>query len=168
MFDDDGNFSLLLGTSKRIFSTDILHAKNIPIYLASPPYDNSHPLLDNFTIIAFLSSFDDDLYTFSQTKEKTEVKIDGKTFTNYKEISRLSTKLFKLRYQKSGNNFVIQILNNHQLIKYRDENIKLKKNIVMFIFSTTNLCSMKAWFRLFNIKKTMELQNCLIFIIILE
>ena len=100
----------------------------MPIYLTKPPFDNKHPLVDNFSIIAFLSAFDDKFFKFSQTKEKTEVKIDGKTFTNYLEIYRLSTKLFKIRYQKAGHYFAIQIINNHSIISYREEDVFLRKN----------------------------------------
>ena len=128
MFDEGGDFSLLLGTSKKILSSNILTDRNVPIYLVKPPFNNKHPLVDSFSIIAFLSAFDDEFFKFSQTKEKTEVIIDGKMFTNYIEIYRLSTKLFKIRYQKTGNFFAIQIINNHSIIKYREEDVILSKN----------------------------------------
>lgn len=128
MFDEGGDFSLLLGTSKKILSSNILTDRNMPIYLVKPPFNNKHPLVDSFSIIAFLSAFDDEFFKFSQTKEKTEVIIDGKMFTNYIEIYRLSTKLFKIRYQKTGNFFAIQIINNHSIIKYREEDVILSKN----------------------------------------
>lgn len=135
MFNQNGEFTLELGTSKRIFSTNILESKHHPVYLTKFPFDNDHPLIDNFSIIAFLSIFTKmnvyskkNEYSFSQTKNQKPRIIDGELFVNYLEISILNQKLFKVMYQKAGNYFVIQILSKHENIKYSTKNIILNTN----------------------------------------
>lgn len=73
MFDDNSEFKLQLGTSKKILDTNIFVNKDIPIYLTNPPYDNKHQLLDCYTINAFLSIFDNKIFILTNSKTKTEV-----------------------------------------------------------------------------------------------
>ena len=127
MFDENGQFKLQLGTSKKIFSTDILAKRDIPVYLTKPPYDNSHPLLDCYTIIAFLSIFDKS-YSFSQTQKQKPKLVDGQMFTHFMDIKYLNTLLFKIKYQSTGNYFLIQIINNFDKIKYVNIDVKLYEN----------------------------------------
>ena len=110
MYDEDGQLTLQLGTSKKIFSTDILQERHRAVFLTKSPFNNKEPLLDNFTALVFLSTLKNTSFHFSQTK-KSEVTIAGHKFTNFIEISYKGKKVFILRYQKSGNYFIIQILN---------------------------------------------------------
>ena len=126
MINDEDQFTINLGSSKNI-QNDIFKNKEHPIYLTQPPFCNDHPLIDNFTIISFLSSFDDNIYHFSQT-HNSQKYIDGQLFTNFLIISRLSNKIFKIRYQESGNFFVIQILNKDPSIYFKQSSYKLIHN----------------------------------------
>ena len=89
-----------MGTFKRIFSTDILDSKHHPVYLTTSTFENDHPLIDNFSIIAFLSIFSDE-YSFSQTQTQKLRIIDGESFENFMIISIDHQKLFKVMYQRA-------------------------------------------------------------------
>ena len=86
MYDEDGQLILQIGTSKKIFSTDILLQRHRAVFLTKPPFNNKEPLLDNFTALVFLSTLNNTSFHFSQRK-KSEVTIAGQKFTNFIEIS---------------------------------------------------------------------------------
>ena len=97
------------------------------VFLTKPPFNNKEPLLDNFTTLVFLSTLSDSKFHFSQTK-KSEVTIVGQKFTNFIEISHKGKPIFILRYQKTGNYFIIQILNICVDISFKKNEILLNKN----------------------------------------
>lgn len=72
MFDDHGKLTLELGTSKRISTTNVLKERNKAVFLTKPPFKNKNPLLDNFTILEFLSTLSDSNFHFSQKKKKNQ------------------------------------------------------------------------------------------------
>lgn len=126
MFDENGQFRLRLGTSKNIFTTNILQERNRAVFLTKDPFNNKEPLLDHFTALAFLSTLSDKFFHFTQTKV-SEITITGQRFTHYIEISYNHTIVFIFRFQVSGNYFVIQIRNTCGL-KFNKENVKLNIN----------------------------------------
>ena len=130
MFDQNGQISLQLGTATNVLSEKTFSHRDHPIYLTNPPYDNRKPLIDNFSVLYFLSTFKNNKYTFSQThKLKNPKRIDNQIFTNFMLISRHQTNLFKIYYQVSGYYFAIQIINLFNTIKYKKiHNVKFKKN----------------------------------------
>lgn len=127
MYDEDGQLILQIGTSKKIFSTDILQQRHRAVFLTKPPFNNKEPLLDNFTTLVFLSTLSDSKFHFSQTK-KSEVTIVGQKFSKFIEISHKGKPIFILRYQKTGNYFIIQILNICVDISFKKNEILLNKN----------------------------------------
>ena len=110
MFDENGQFILRLGTSKKIFATNILQERNRSVFLTKHPFNNKEPLLDHFTILAFLSTLSDEQFHFTQTMV-SGIAIAGKRFTHFIQISHNHIIVFILKYQVSGNYFVIQIRN---------------------------------------------------------
>ncbi|KAK8882255.1 hypothetical protein M9Y10_002086 [Tritrichomonas musculus] len=126
MFDENGQFRLRLGTSKNIFTTNILQERNRAVFLTKDPFNNKEPLLDHFTALAFLSTLSDKFFHFTQTKV-SGITITGQRFTHYIEISYNHTIVFIFRFQVSGNYFVIQIRNTCGL-KFNKENVKLNIN----------------------------------------
>lgn len=126
MFDEDGRFSLRLGTSKKIFTTNILRETNRSVFLTKDPFNNKEPLLDHFTALAFLSTLSDKFFHFTQTMVSC-ITIAGQRFTHCMEIYYNHTIVFKFRYQVSGNYFVIQIKNTCG-IEFDKEDVKLNIN----------------------------------------
>ena len=127
MFDDDGKLILQLGTSKRIFATDVLQTKNRTVFLTKPPFNNKKPLLDNFTVLVFLSTLNNSTFKFSQTM-KSEITIDGQRFTHCIKIYQKLDNIFILRYQTTGNYFTIQLCKLNSEIKFEREDILLNIN----------------------------------------
>ena len=127
MFDDDGKLILQYDTSKRIFATDVLQTKNKTVFLTKPPFNNKKPLLDNFTVLVFLSTLNNSTFNFSQTM-KSEITIAGQKFTHCIEISQKLDKVFILRYQTTGNYFTIQLWKLNSEIKFEREDVLLNIN----------------------------------------
>ena len=128
MFDQNGQISLNIGTSTNMKSQNTLHQRDHMIFLTNSPYINTKPLLDNFTILYFLSTFNNDIFDFTQThKFKKPKKIDKQLFTNFLIISRKGIELFKVFYQQCGNYFAVQILNVDESINYKEVEVKLNK-----------------------------------------
>lgn len=128
MFDQDGQAILDIGTSTNVLIPKTFYSRGHPVYLTNAPYYNTKPLLHSFTVLYFLSTFDES-FTFSQTKKNSTIReIDGQLFTHHLIIKLNSLKLFKVFYQKTGNYFVIQILNLHTDIHYDSKEIKCCKN----------------------------------------
>lgn len=69
MFDENGQFSLKLGTSMNILVPGAFVHRNKPVYLAKNQYLINNLLVDNFTVTAFLSTLNDTDYHFSQTQK---------------------------------------------------------------------------------------------------
>ncbi len=135
MFDSNEGITLKIGSSTDLLSEYTLSHRQHVIYLTNPPYDNRMPFLDSFTILYFLSSFDDFNYQFTPSKKSIKT-INGETFTHYINILTNQKKLFKVRYQLSGNLFVIQIINTDQSICYNKKEIKFNKKIrTVYIYS---------------------------------
>ena len=119
--------SFRLGTSSNF---ETVHLQMKCIYLTKSPYDNRNPFLEAEDIIFFLATFDDN-FVFSQT-QKSRKQINDEVFEykmniSYREFNDLITPLFVIRYQKSGNYFVIQIVKHHQSIQYEVEQHPFKK-----------------------------------------
>lgn len=136
MFNTQGQIKLLLGTSTNVTSQIAIRGRQHPIYLTYPPFDNNKPLIDNFTVLYFLSTFKNTKYSFSQTKKiKTKKQIAKQIFTNFIIISRKQTELFKIFFQTSGNYFVIQVLHADDKIKYSKIYSKLHtKERIVYLF----------------------------------
>lgn len=84
MFNTQGQIELLLGTSTNVTSQIAIRGRQHPIYLTYPPYDNNKPLIDNFTVLFFLSTFKNTKYSFSQTKKiKTKKQIAKQIFYKF-------------------------------------------------------------------------------------
>ena len=127
MFDDDGKLILQLGTSKKIFTTDVLQTKNRTVFLTKPLFNNKKPLLDNFTILVFLSTLNNSTFNFSQTM-KSEITIAGQRFTHCIKINQKLDNVFILRYQTTGNYFTIQLCKLNSEIKFELEDVLLNIN----------------------------------------
>lgn len=136
MFDQDGQVILKIGTSTNMNSPNTLFKRQHRIYLVNSPFNNKKPLLDNFTVLYFLATFDKDQYTFTQTQKiANPKKIDNQYFTHFLIISQNKKNLFRIYYQECGNYFVIQILNIDENIKYKETYVKLnKKERKVFIY----------------------------------
>lgn len=137
MFNNKGQIELHLGSSTNITSQITIHGRDHPIYLTNPPYVNDQPLIDNFALLYFLSTFNNKKYSFTQTQTiKKTRKIAKQIFTHFITISRNQTELFKIFFQTSGNHFVIQVLNACDKIKYSKKNILLnKKERLVYVFN---------------------------------
>ena len=83
MFNQEGQIKLHLGSSSNVTSQITLRGRDHPIYLTNPPYDNNQPLIDNFTLIYFLSTFDDNKYTFTQTRTIKKGKMHSSPHFSY-------------------------------------------------------------------------------------
>ena len=69
MFDQDGQVLLQIGTSTNMESPTTFLKRQHQIYLANSPFDNNKPLLDNFTVLYFLATFNKDEYKFTQIQK---------------------------------------------------------------------------------------------------
>lgn len=128
MFDQNGQAILDIGTSTNVLSPRTFYSRDHPVYLTNAPYYNTKPLLHAFSILYFLSTFDQ-TFTFSQTKKNPTIrKIDGQLFTHHLIIKLNGLELFKVFYQSTGNHFVVQILKLHEDIHYNRKEIISGKN----------------------------------------
>ena len=126
----------ILEHQRKIFTTNVLKTRNRSVFLSKPPFDNKSPLLDNFTILAFLSTFNDSEFHFTQT-QSSQITICHQNFTHCMDISYKMNKLFRVRYQKSSNYFVIQILNTSNISKmFEKKEVKFNinnRNVYIYI-----------------------------------
>lgn len=76
--------SFQLGTSINVLSDLTFVKRGHPVYLVNPPYNNDKPLIDDPTIIYFISTFDNNKYSFSQTYT---IKKRKKLIIKYSRIS---------------------------------------------------------------------------------
>lgn len=135
MFKTNGQIELKIGSSTNLLSPETFHHRQHVVYLTNPPYLNDQPFLDSFTILFFLGTFDDKDFRFSKCKKSLKT-INGEEFTNYINVSYHQLKLFKIRFQQSGNHFVIQVTNLDECIKYNKSEIKKKRKVrTVYIFN---------------------------------
>ena len=124
--------SVVLGTSVKISESQF---SGKCIYLTKEPFHNSEPLLDRIDVFHFLRTFDDSNFQFTKSRMRKK-KIQSVDFEYEMIISSGNEQLFRIRHEKTGTFFAVQILCNHDSLQFTEATYKLfTRTKSFFIYS---------------------------------